>query len=62
MKRKNPWRCATCALLWWLWKEKNSRMFEDKSMSFDSFWLLFKLQPFGGVQITPISFVIITYL
>lgn len=30
----------TCSLLWGLWKESNSWVFEDKCTSFVSFWLL----------------------
>lgn len=37
---KIVWRCATCSLLWSLWKERNNRLFEDKFSCFESFWIL----------------------
>ena len=32
------WKCATRSLLWSIWKERNSRIFDDRFNSFDSFW------------------------
>ena len=32
------WKCASRSLLWSIWKERNSRIFEDRFNSFDSFW------------------------
>lgn len=55
-------KCATRSLLWCLWNERNSWIFEDKCASCNFFfgWLC-NIQPLGGVQLTPNSFVIMVF-